>query len=251
MAYVAGDRVLGMVVWPLVIASGRVATITAISFALSAAMAFAVACACVFVHYRVVGPLPVQRSFVMAAIALPIFVLATVATARGIEGFVRYFSIAPVQAALHYAAAFFALPLAALVMAPGGQPAAVQGATTESAAVILFRIFVALVSAVLFLLGCVLLIFVTGFGAGHMSGEDQAIMAVTLIALFVFAFCFLCSVGLFRRILKTARVVVAVAVVPVIGYLLTEGKDGAWATIPVLLYVAIFWGMCRAMEARA
>jgi hypothetical protein len=117
VAYVVTDRAC-FVIWQLIVMSGETSVMTpAFGLVLSVACAFAAACLCVYGHYRIAGPVPMQRSFVMAAISIPVFLVAGLAT-MGPRGFVRYWSEVPLQAALHYAVAFFALPAAALVMSP-------------------------------------------------------------------------------------------------------------------------------------
>ena len=262
VAYVVTDRVLGFVIWQLIVVSGETSVMTpAFSLVLSVACALAAACLCVYGHYRVVGPLPMSRSFVMAAISIPVFVIAGLAT-MGPRDFVRYFSTVPMQAALHYAVAFFALPAAALILAPkqaipAQSVAAVEArapapAPPSSAGVILLRVVVALLSLGLFLGGSLFVIIILGFSGSHMSGEDQAFLFAALVAIAIFGFCFLCAVGRFRRALKIARAVVAAISLPFAAWALVEGgEEGAWAVVALGLYVGAFWAMCRGMEARA
>jgi hypothetical protein len=260
VAYVVTDRVLGFVIWQSIMLSGETSVVTpAFSLVLSIACALAAACLCVYGHYRVVGPLPLQRSILMAAIAIPVFLIAGLAT-MGPRGFVRYWSAVPMQAALHYAVAFFALPAATLIMAPKQAMVSQSVAAVEapaapppaSAGVILLRVVVALLSLGLFLGGGLFVIIILGFGGSHMSGEDQAFLLAAIVAIVIFGFCFLCAVGRFRRSLRIARMAVAAISIPFAAWALVEGgEDGVWAVIGIGLYVGAFWAMCHGMEARA
>jgi len=260
VAYVVTDRVLGFVMWQLIVVSGETSVMTpAFSLVLSVACALAAACLCVYGHYRIVGPLPLQRSFVMAAISIPVFLVAGLAT-MGAEDFVRYLSTVPMQAALHYAVAFFALPAAALILSPK-QAMPAQGVTAveapaaappSSAGVVLLRVAVALLSLGLFLGGGLFVIIILGFSGSHMSGEDQAFLLAALVAVATFGFCFLCAIGRFRRVLKIARAFVAAISIPFAAWALVEGgEEGVWAVLALGLYVGAFWAMCSGMEARA
>ncbi|HSW82187.1 MAG TPA: hypothetical protein VLH12_01845 [Usitatibacter sp.] len=260
VAYVVADRVLGFVIWQLIVVSGETSVMTPVfSLVLSVACAFAASCLCVYGHYRMVGPLSMQRSFLMAALSIPVFLVAGLAT-MGPRDFVRYWSQVPMQAALHYAVAFFALPAAALVMAPKQAMLARSVAPLEapalapppsSAGVIVLRVVVALLSLGLVLGGGLFVIIIIGFGGSHMSGEDQAFLFAALVAVAIFGFCFLCAVGRFRRMLKIARVTVAAISLPFAAWALVEGgEEGVWAVLALGLYVGAFWAMCRGMEAR-
>lgn len=261
VAFVVAYRVLVQGAWALVLAMGdRSAMTQTFSFVLGAACALAIACLCVYVHTRVVGPLSVRRSFLMATISIPMLMLGHVVS-MGVAGFVRYVTVVPVQAVLHYAMVFCALPLATAIMGPGqatsAQPLAVPDVAApvanppSSAGLLLLRVAVALVSVLAFLGTGFFLIIAIGFGGFHMSGQDGAFTLAIIVALAVFTFSFLCSVGLFRRTLKVARWVVAVIALPYIGSLLNEGEEFVYGAILVMAYVGTFWAMCRAMEARA
>jgi hypothetical protein len=259
VAYVVTDRVLGFVIWQLIVVTGESSVMTtAFSLVLSVACAFAASCLCVYGHYRMAGPLSMQRSFVMAAISIPVFLVAGLAT-MGPRNFVRYWSQVPMQAALHYAVAFFALPAAALVMAPKQAMLARSAAAVEapalarppsSAGVIVLRVIVALLSLGLFLGGGAFVIIILGFSGSHMSGEDQAFLFAAFVAVATFGFCFLSAIGRFRRTLKIARWIVAVIALPYIGLLFNEGEEFVYGAIAVMAYVGTFWAMCRGMEAR-
>ena len=259
IAYVVVDRVMGFVMWQLIMVSGETSAMTtAFSLVLSVATALAAACLCVYGHYRLAGPLPVRRAAVMSAIAIPIFVVAGLAT-LGIANTVLYFSMAPAQALLHYAIGFAALPLAALILASKQPPAAQSAAPAGTApppppssmGVVLLRVAVGLLSVGLFLGGILFVILILAFGGSHMSNEDYRIMFATLAAIVVFGFCFLCAVGVFRRFLKVARVVVAAVAIPFAAYALIEGgEEGVLAVVGIGVYVAFFWAMCRGMEAK-
>ena len=258
VAYVVTDRLLGFVIWQLIVVSGETSVMTpALSLVLSIACALAAACLCVYGHYRIAGPLPVQRSFVMAAISIPVFLIAGLAT-MGTRDFVRYFTMVPMQATLHYAVAFFALPAAALILKPkqamlAQSVAAIEApAPPSSSGVILLRVVVALLSVGLFLGGGLFVIIILGFSGSHMSGEDQAFLFAAFVAVAIFGFCFLCAVGRFRSVLKIARVVVAAIAVAFAAWALLEGgEEGVWAVVGIGLYVGAFWAMCRGMEAKA
>src|SRR2546430_14490166 len=110
IAYVVAYRVLAQVSWRLVVAMGdRAAMTPAFSLVLTGACALAIGCLCVYVHGRVVGPLPVSRSFVMAAIAIPMLMVGHVVT-MGVECFTRYVTIAPLQAGFDYPRELFGVP---------------------------------------------------------------------------------------------------------------------------------------------
>jgi len=260
VAYVVTDRVLGFVIWQSIMLSGETSVVTpAFSLVLSIACALAAACLCVYGHYRIVGPLPLQRSVVMAAISIPVFLVAGLAT-MGPRNFVQYWSQVPMQAAVHYAVAFFALPAAALILAPkqamvSQSVAAVEAPATpppSSTGLILLRVVVALLSLGLFLAGGLFVIIILGFGGSHMSGEDQAFLLAAVVAIVTFGFCFLCAVGRFRRTLRIARAAVAAISIPFAAWALVEGgEEGVGAVIALGLYVGAFWAMCRGMEAGA
>jgi len=262
VAFVVAYRLLVQGAWQLILAMGDRSVMTqTFSFVLGAASALAVACLCVYVHTRVVGPLTVQRSFLMAAISMPMLMLGHLVT-MGFGGLVGYFKLVPVQALLHYAMVFFALPVATAIMGPRGaapaQGVAAPGAPAPetpkppaSVGLVLLRIAIALVSVLAFLGTGIFLLIAIGFGGFHLSGQDGTFTLAILVALAVFVFCFLCSVGLFRRALKVARWIVAVIALPYIGLLLKEGEEFVYGAIVVAAYVGAFWAMCRGMEARA
>ena len=252
VAFVVAYRLLVQGAWQLVLAMGDRSVMTqTFSFVLGAASALAVACLCVYVHTRVVGPLTVQRSFLMAVISMPMLMLGHLVT-MGFGGLVGYFKLVPVQAFLHYAMVFFALPVATAIMGPRGAAAAPETQKPPaSVGLVLLRIAVALVSVLAFLGTGIFLVIAIGFGGFHLSGQDGAFTLAILVALAVFVFCFLCSVGLFRRMLKVARWIVAVVALPYIGLLLKEGEEFVYGAIVVAAYVGAFWAMCRSMEARA
>ncbi len=173
----------------------------------------------------------------------------------------RYVTVVPLQAALHYAMVFSALPLATAIMGPrqsvpaqGAAAPAPDVATTQaprppsSVGLILLRVGVALVSVAAFLGAGLFLVIALGFGGFHMSGQDGAFALAVLVALAIFAFCFLCAVGLFRRTLKIARAVVAAIAVPFVGAFLMEGEEFVYGAAGVVAYVGAFWGMCRGMQ---
>ena len=248
LAFVIGYRVLAQVIWQLVILAGERSTMTqTFSFVIGAACALAIACVCVYGHTRVVGPLTVQRSLLMAVISIPMLMLGHVVT-MGVSGFVRYLTMVPFQAVLHYAMVFCALPVATAIMGPGRGAPTPTGAVPDPAApalvsppatvgVILLRVAVALVSIGGFLGTGLLFIFAIGFGGFHLSGQDGLFALALIVALVLFLFCFLCAVGLFRRIMKIARFVVAAIAVPFIGAFVNEGEEFVWGAVAVAAYV--------------
>jgi hypothetical protein len=256
VAFVVAYRVLAQVTWQLVLLMGDRSTMTPVfGFVLGAACALAIACLCVYGHTRLAGPLTVQRSFLMAAISMPMLVLVHLVT-MGFGGLVGYFKLVPVQALLHYAMVFFALPVATAVMGPrGAAPAQDVAPETPkppaSAGLVLLRIAVALVSVLAFIGTGIFLVIAIGFGGFHLSGQDGAFTLAILVALAVFVFSFLCAAGLLRRRLKIARWIVAVVSLPYIGLLLNEGEEFVYGAIVVAAYAGAFWTMCRGMEARA
>ena len=255
LAYVVAYRLLAQLAWRAIIATGeRAAMNQAMGLVVAVVCAAAAACLCVYVHARIVGPVPLERSLLMAAIAMPMLLAGHVLTG-GFANLTRYWSLAPVQAAINYGLVFLALPFAAAIVGAGGARGAVAAGEAlprvASPLLIVLRLFVALVSVGAFCAGALFMVVVAGFGGLRLAGPDGAFVWALIVALALFAFCFLCAIGRLRAARHAAPIIVAVAAMVYIGWLLTQGGAGVWASGAIALFAVAFWRMCRGMEARA
>jgi hypothetical protein len=258
LAYVVVYRVLAQLATNAVVAIDASVYSQGLGLVIGTACAIASALACVHVHLRGAGPLPVGRAFVMAGIAMPILV-AVHAFTMGTVAFTNFVTQTPLNAAIRYAIVFFALPIVAATWRPRlpahDSAAAVADAAParpSSPGLVILRVFIALVSVAGFLAWGVAFAFIYGmggFGTGH---RDSGVILLLGSPLAVFAVTFVASLGIFRpSVLAVVRLTVAVGMAPFVIYLGVNGIAGIAAAAVVIGFVAMFWTMCRRLETRA
>jgi hypothetical protein len=258
VAYVLAYRVLAQLATKAVVAIDSSVYNQGLSLVIGIACALAAALACVHVHLRAVGALPVGRAFVMGAIAIPILMLVHFFS-MGIVAFGNFLMQTPLNALLRYTIVFLALPVVAVTWrrtAPrreegfAGETLSEPAPAPSSAGLVLLRIFIALVSVLAFLGWGVVFVFIRGMGGGGRS--DPMVMALFTSPLVLLAGCFLTAVGLFGpSMLRIVRPVGAVLWIPFMGWLAMNEIPGATAAAVLFGFVALWWLMCRWMEARA
>ena len=255
LAYVIVYRVIAQLATNAVVAIDRTAYSQGLSIVISIACALASALLCVIVHLRAAGPLPVRRAFVMAAIAMPMLMVGHVFS-MGVDRFVTFVTQTPLNFALRYAIVFLALPLVAATWRPVPRREAAtppEGAPVQasSTGLIILRIVIALLSVATFVGYGLLALFILGIGNWGMGGRNEGVVAVLASPLPLLAFCFLTTLGLFGAgVLRIARYTVAVLSLPFLGYLVINGVVGAVIAAFVVGFIALWWLMCRMMEAR-
>ena len=260
-AYVLVYRLLAELATKVVVALDSSVYSQGLSIVIGIACAIASALACVHVHRRAVGPLPVGRAFVMAAFAIPVLMLVHFYS-MGIGAYSMFLMQTPLNALARYTIVFLALPLVAATWRPSARREhayegevlgeAETAVAPPSAGLVLLRVFIALVSAVTFVGYGLLYLFVWGMSGFGMGRSNSGVIAVAGLPLPLLAFCFLSTTGLFGPgVLRVARPVVAVLTVPTLWFLVANGKEGLWAAVPVAGFVALWWLMCLRMEARA
>ena len=262
-AYALIYRVLAQLATRAIVAIDGSVYNQGLSLVIGIACAIASALLCVHVHLRSVGPLPVGRAFVMAAIAIPVLMLVHFFS-MGVGPFTHFLMYTPVNAMLRYAIVFFALPIVAATWrrparqadAYAGDSLPAQGFASSPApaspGLVLLRVLVALVSAVTFVGYGLLYLFIWGMSGFGMGRSNASVITVASLPLPLLVFCFLSTTGLFGAgVLRIARPVVAVLTLPTLWFLVENGKEGAWIAVPVVGFVALWWLMCRRMEARA
>lgn len=260
LAYVIAYRVFAQLATKAVVAIDSSVYSQGLSFVIGIACALAAALACVHVHLRAVGALPVRRAFVMAAIAMPILMIVHFYT-MGIVAFGNFLMQTPLNAFARYAIVFLALPVVAATWRRttprreegfAGETLSEPTPAPSSAGLILLRIFIALVSAATLIGYGILFLFMWGMSGFGMGRTNTGVLVMAGLPLPLLAFTFLSTTGLFGPgVLRVARPVVAVLTLPTFWFLAENGKEGAFVAVPVAGFIALWWLMCRRMEVRA